>query len=359
MFKLYKKYLLKKYLSNILQISIIFIVLSIIMGLVEELKFFAETNVDYYVPYLLILLNIPQLLYEIFPFTILLGVMWFFLDLKSNNELIALKNNGLDNSKILILIISVTLLIGVLMIVIFYNFSAVLKNNYLDIKKSYTNDNKYLATITENGLWVKDENLDGIFFVNASSINKDQLIDVNIILLDKNFQYKKIIFADDVNIKSNEWLIKNASILESNNKLILKEDLKFITNFNYEKINSLYTDLSSLTIWQLYELKQDYLSVNYSTADVDIHLHKIFSYPFFLVIMSILSCVFMLNIQAFDKKIFIFTVGIFLSVSIYFINNFFLVLAQNSKIPLAFSVWTPILIFFISSLMGLIKINDK
>ena len=47
--------------------------------------------------------------------------------------------------------------IGIFVIFIFYNFSAMLKFKYLDIKKNYTNDDKYLASITENGLWIKDE----------------------------------------------------------------------------------------------------------------------------------------------------------------------------------------------------------
>jgi lipopolysaccharide export system permease protein len=359
MLKIYKKYLIKKYLSYLLQISMIFCILSIIMGLVEELKFFTDIETEYYLPYLLIVLNIPNLIYEIFPFSILLAVIWFFLSLKNNNELSTFKYNGLHNSKLLILITSVTLFIGFLMIIIFYNFSAILKKNYLDIKKGYTNDNKYLASITENGLWVRDENIDNIFFVNASSIDKNQLINVNIILLDKNFKYQNIIFAKDVDIQNNEWQIKNASVLDVNNKLILKKNLEFKTNFNFEKINSLYANLSALSIWELYKLKKDYQSVNYSTADIDLHFQKILSYPFFITVMSILSCVFMMNLQNFDNKIFVFTLGIILSVSIYYINNFFSILGKSEKIPITFSVWIPILILFSISLVGVVRINEK
>ena len=359
MLKIYKKYLIKKYLSYLLQICMIFFILSIIMGLVEELKFFADIEAEYYLPYLLIVFNIPNLIYEIFPFCILLAIIWFFLSLKNNNELSTFKYNGLNNSKLLILLTSVTLFIGFLMIVIFYNFSAILKKNYLDIKKSYTNDNKYLASITENGLWIRDENSDNIFFVNASSINKNQLINVNIILLDKNFEYLNMIFADDVDIKNNKWQIKNASILDVNNKQTFKKNMEFETNFNYEKINSLYANLSALSIWELYELKKDYQSVNYSTADIDLHFQKILSYPLFLTVMSILSCVFMMNIQAFDNKVFVFTFGIIISVSVYYINNFFSILGKSEKIPITFSVWIPILILFIISLIGVVRINEK
>ena len=40
--------------------------------------------------------------------------------------------------------------------IIFYNLSAKLKFTYLELKNVYAKDNKYLAVITENGLWIKD-----------------------------------------------------------------------------------------------------------------------------------------------------------------------------------------------------------
>ena len=38
------------------------------------------------------------------------------------------------------------------------------------------------------------------------------------------------------------------------------------TNFDFEKISNLYSDLSSITFWGLIKLKKDYKTVNYSTV---------------------------------------------------------------------------------------------
>jgi len=67
----------------------------------------------------------------------------------------------------------------------------------------------------------------------------------------------------------------------------------------------------------------------------------------------------MMNIQAFDNKVFVFTFGIIISVSVYYINNFFSILGKSEKIPITFSVWIPILILFIISLIGVVRINEK
>ena len=73
------------------------------------------------------------------------------------NEIIVLKNFGLDNLKIIKILSVLSFGIGILIITIFYNFSSSLKFSYLNLKNSYAKDNKYLAVITENGIWIKDQ----------------------------------------------------------------------------------------------------------------------------------------------------------------------------------------------------------
>ena len=60
-----------------------------------------------------------------------------------------------------------------------------MKFKYLDIKKAYTDDNKYLASITENGLWIKDENRNNVNFINSKTFTVNTLNDIDIIQLDK------------------------------------------------------------------------------------------------------------------------------------------------------------------------------
>ena len=67
----------------------------------------------------------------------------------------------------------------------------------------------------------------------------------------------------------------------------------------------------------------------------------------------------MMNIKIKGPKIFLIVFGILLSVSIYYINFFFGTMEKNEKIPIIISVWSPILIMFIVSLIGLVRINEK
>ena len=357
--KVYQKYLIKQFIYTFLKVSFIFCVLGFIMGVLEELNFFSEFDVGYYFPIFLVMLNLPSIVYEIFPFIFLISSQLIFLDLLENGELNTFKNHGLTNFKLIKLIALISFLSGIFIVTLFYNFSASLQFKYLDIKKNFTNDNKYLATITENGLWIKDENEKGINFINAKNFTLNTLEYVDIIQLDKNFNFIKNIKSEKAYIKNNKWVLSNSKIIDNNNTVSETSEVIFYSNFNYEDISGLFSNLTSLTIWKLFELKSDYLSIKYSTTEIDYHFQKIMAYPFLITIISVLSATLMLNIGYQKQKLYLIVIGIMLSVIIYYINFFFGTMGINEKLPLIISVWTPIFILFIISLIGLVRINEK
>ena len=356
--KTYAKYIIREYIETLFKISFIFYALIIILNIFEELSFFKNIETSFLYPLLLTFLNAPSILYDIFPFIFLISTQFFFIQIFDKNELSIYKSFGLDNFKILKILASTSLILALFIIFVFYNFSAKFKYLYLDLKNDYTLDNKYLAVITENGLWLKDEIDDSILIVNASSINNNYLIDVSITALSNSFELVKNIEAEKVDIRNTTWKAVNAKI-HVNNVTSKEKEFLIKTHFNLEKINSLFSNLSSLTMWELEKLKKDYESLGYSTLEVNTHKHKIIAYPVYLMIMTLLSGIIMLNIKVNKSKIFHLILGISLSVIIYYVQYFFNLLGENGKIPIMTSIWFPLIILLILCSVGLIRVNEK
>ena len=74
--------------------------------------------------------------------------------------------------------------------------SSNLKNAYLELKSNYTSDDKYLAVITKNGLWIKDKIDDKIIITNSVSISDKYLVKNFITEFDKNFNILRNIKSD-------------------------------------------------------------------------------------------------------------------------------------------------------------------
>ena len=66
-----------------------------------------------------------------------------------------------------------------------------------------------------------------------------------------------------------------------------------------------------------------------------------------------------MNIRHQKPKIFYISGGVIISVLIYYINFFFIALGKNEQIPLALSIWLPIFLLSILTLIGVIKLNEK
>ena len=359
--KTYIKFITFLFVKSFFFVFFITLGLVVILNILSELDFFKNLFVNTNFIVSLALLNSPSFIFDVFPFIFLLTTQLFFISLFNKNEITIFKYSGLKNSKIIFIISCISLIMGILIITLFYNISSNFKNLYLKLKSPYTDDGKYLAVVTKNGLWIRDKFPDRILIINSSKIENDNLIDNFITEFDKNYNVKRNIWSDKINIKSTKWIIFNPTIFKENSYEKLEEDkiLELNTNFNYEKIQNLFSDLSSLSLIELLNLRKNYELLNYSTTEINLHLLKLFSYPFYLILMTILSSVIMLNIRNYDSSTFKISLGLFLSVLIYYMNNFSNILGKIGKLPLSLSIIFPLIIIMTINGIMLIKINDK
>ena len=356
--KTYIKFLINLFNISLLKIFITFFIIILITNILEQIEFFKNIDLSFFYLFFLSLLNTPSVLFEILPFIFLLGTQVFFIHLIDKNELQVFKYSGLNNIKIIKILGLYSFILGIIIVIFFYNGSSILKNSYLLIKNNYSGDNKYLAVITENGLWIKDEINDNINIINARQVNNEFLLNVSITKFNKDFDLVEVLQSERVDITSKKWKIFNPITLKGNSQSTLNE-LILHSNFDLQKINSLFSNLSSLSIIDLITLRKSYMSLNYSVTDINSHLLKIVSYPVYLTLITIFSAIIMFNIGYQKNTFFKITLGIFLSVIIYYINNFLSVLGTNEKIPVTLSIFLPLIILSIINFISIIKLNEK
>ena len=356
--KTYIKFLCYIFLRSFFYVFLVMLSLVFILNVLSELEFFKDIDVVINFTLLLSLLNSPSMIFEMFPFIFLLTTQFFFIKLFNNNELEVFKYSGLKNSSILIIISFLSLIMGIIIITVFYNFSANLKNFYLEKKSQYTTDGKYLAVVTKNGLWIKDEIDDKIYVINSTEIKDNFLIDNFITEFNKNYEVIRNVQSKKIDVSKKQWIISNAKIY-NNNDYEIKEVLKINTNFNYKRITTLYSNLSSLNFFQIIELKNNYKKLNYSLTEVNMQILKIIAFPLYLVLITILSALIMFKIKRLDTTTFKISLGLFISVIIYYINNFFLVMGNTERIPLIFAIFTPLVILGLFNTFMIYKINEK
>ena len=91
MFKIYQKYIIKKYFKNFILVTLVFFSLAIILNIFEEISFFKNVKANPLIPYFLTFLNAPITLFEIFPFIFLISTQFFFYRIFKNDEITVLE----------------------------------------------------------------------------------------------------------------------------------------------------------------------------------------------------------------------------------------------------------------------------
>ena len=356
--KVYIKYLSSIFFKSLAFVFIIMLSLVFLLNILTELEFFKNIKIGVSYTLFLSLINSPSLIFEMFPFILLISTQLFFIKIYDHKEIEIFKYSGLKNSKIIIILGILSFCTGLLVSTVFYNLSSNLKNLYLELKSNYTIDGKYLAVITKNGLWIKDKINGKTLITNSSYIEGNYLIENFITEFDKKFKIIRNIQSEKIDISKNTWVILSAKVYKNNNYNYI-EKLNLETNFNSERIQTLYSNLSALNLFELYELRSNYKKLNYSIVDVDLHLIKIFIYPLFLLLITLFSASIMLttkNIKSTTVKILI---GLFFSVIIYYLNNFSYVLGSTEKISLLLSIISPMLILATINCLMLYGANEK
>ncbi len=356
--KVYMKFISYIFFKSLFFVLLVTASLVFVLNLLSELEFFKNENVEISLTLFLSLLNFPILIFELFPFIMLITIQLFFIKIFENKELDIFKYSGLKNSNILLILSSLSLFTGILVITIFYSISSNLKNIYLEIKSGYTSDGKYLAVITKNGLWIKDKVENKIIITNASLLNEKYLTDCFITEFDEDFNVIRSIQSDKIDISKKNWEILDAKIYKENN-YINKKLISIKTNFDIDRIQTLYSNLSALDFTELYELRENYKKLNYSTTEVDMYLLKLFSYPFFLLLISLFSSLIMLNINQVRGTTYKICIGLFYSVLIYYLNNFSYALGTTERLSILLSVFLPLFVLLIINSLMIYRVNEK
>ena len=356
--KTYIKFISIIFFKSLFFVFAVMLSLVFILNLLSELEFFKNETVGVGFTLFLTLINSPIQIFELFPFIMLITIQLFFIKIFENKEIDIFKYSGLKNSNIITTLTVLSIITGIFVITVFYSLSSNLKNIYLEIKSGYTTDGKYLAVVTKNGLWIKDKIDSKIIIINSSSINQNFLLDSFITEFDEKFNVLRNIESKKIDISKNNWKILNAKVYREND-YTNEKFLNLKTNFDLKRIQTLYSNLSSLDFMELYELRQNYKRLNYSTTEVDMHLLKLISYPIFLLLMALFSSVIMLNMQNVKGITFKIVIGLFFSVLIYYLNNFSYVLGSTERISPYLSISLPLIVLLSINSLMLYKVNEK
>jgi lipopolysaccharide export system permease protein len=336
----------------------------LLINLLDEFNFFkSKKDLKFIFFIIFTILKIPNLLINLFPFIILFGGIVFYLKIYNHNEVISLRVMGYSNIQIILIPALTSFIIGYIIVFLIVPFSSSMLRYYESLRSEY-NETKNLVFVNETGIWILDKNEKEKNIIRIEKISKDFSVvnQITIYNYDSSNNFIKRIDATEGFIKDKNWQLNKVYIISANkknNKENYLNNYNYTSNVNISELKNVYKNTDTTSLLDINKEMMILEDKGYSTIDLRIRYQKLISFPIYLLAMSILSGLMIINLGKTSNYLKYGSYGVIISVIIYFLNDLSITIAKSGIISVDFSVWIPIFLIILINLVGITQVNAK
>jgi lipopolysaccharide export system permease protein len=364
MLKSINRYIINEYIKSLFVVIAVMLSIILLINLLDEFNFFkSKKDLKFIFFIIFTILKIPNLLINLFPFIILFGGIVFYLKIYNHNEVISLRVMGYSNIQIILIPALTSFIIGYIIVFLIVPFSSSMLRYYESLRSEY-NETKNLVFVNETGIWILDKNEKEKNIIRIEKISKDFSVvnQITIYNYDTSNNFIKRIDATEGFIKDKNWQLNKVYIISTNKK---NNNENYLNNYNYtsnvniSELKNVYKNTDTTSLLDINKEMMILEDKGYSTIDLRIRYQKLISFPIYLLAMSILSGLMIINLGKTSNYLKYGSYGVIISVIIYFLNDLSITIAKSGIISVDFSVWIPIFLIILINLVGITQVNAK
>jgi lipopolysaccharide export system permease protein len=270
---------------------------------------------------------------------------------------------GYSNIQIILIPALTSFVIGYLIVFLIVPFSSSMLKYYEELRSEY-NDTKNLVFVNETGIWILDRNEKEKNIIRIEKISKDfsTINQITIYNYDLFNNFIKRIDANDGIVNDKNWQLNKVYIIAANKKNSPQSYLSnytYISSVNINELKNVYKNTETTSLLNISKEMLILEDKGYSIVDLKIRYQKLISLPIYLLAMSILSGLMIINLGKTSNYLKYGSYGVIISVMIYFLNDLSITIAKSGIISVDFSVWIPIFLIILINLVGITQVNAK
>jgi len=364
MLKSINRYIINEYIKSLLVVIAVMLSIILLINLLDEFNFFkSKKDLKFIFFIIFTILKIPNVLINLFPFIVLFAGIVFYLKIYNHNEVISLRVMGYSNIQIILIPALTSFIIGYVIVFLVVPFSSSMLKYYEELRSEY-NETKNLVFVNETGIWILDKSDKEKNIIRIEKINKDfsTISKITIYNYDISNNFIKRIDAEEGVIKDKNWQLSKVYIItanKKNNKENYLNNYSYSSNININELKNVYKNTETTS---LLDINKEILVLEdkgYSTIDLRVRYQKLISFPIYLLAMSILSGLMIINLGKTSNYLKYGSYGVIISIIIYFLNDLSITIAKSGIISVDFSVWIPIFLIILINLVGITQVNAK
>lgn len=356
MFSKINLYLVKNFFTTFVIVFLIFAALLIIGDFVEQFRKSVGKDVPIKIILQLAVFNFFSLIEFIIPIVAFFAALLAFIILIKNSEFLIIGSVGISNMRILIPAVIIYFIIGVFFVIIINPLSAVFYDNYTELEYKYIAKSDKFASITKNGIWLKQfnnkKNVSSVLFAQQISNNGTTLHNYMLLEYDENGVFQGRLDGKEAELKNGFWKMNNVQISPKYDQASFSDSLQYKTNIKPNDITNSLSAPDSISFWRMRKFIIFLEDLGYSAREFKLYYYNLIIMPFFMSFLALLASSLTNNLKQnskLSKTIFSAFVIIFI---IYFLSNLLDALGSSSQIsPFLAKIITPIFVIILSILL--------
>jgi len=345
-------YLLKNFIYSFLIVFTLFTLLVFFSDLIEQFRKSTNKDVPIDIIFRLTFLNTPILIFSTLPVVIFFSTIFGYLKLIRSSEYIVMGSSGISSIQSAKTPILIFFLIGLIFVLVVNPLSAIFQKEFQELDYKYIKRVDRLTSISKNGIWLMQENPNGITnIIYAKKIKDDgsTLIDFMLLEYSENDELKGRIDGEVAKLGDEKWLMNNLLLTKKDEIPIYYDYFEYSAYINKEDIKNSLSAPEMMSFLQLSSFIYILEKLGYSANDYKIYFYNILLTPFIIIGFVLLASTIIIDVKQNDKFAKIIITSFIMIFIYYFFSNLMSTLGSNSKIPPFLStIITPILLFSIS-----------
>ena len=353
MFNKINYYIFKKFLYSFLITFIILASIIFIGDFVEQFRKTAGKDVPFNIILQLTIFNFPNIISYTLPITSFFSSILALLILIRNSELTVISGMGISNIKAILPALILHFFIGITFITLVNPLIAIFDDRYSNLKYEYIDRVDKFASITKNGLWLKQDNyetnLTSVLYAKSTEQEGKILNFFMLLEYDDKGTFNGRIDGEKAELKNGYWKMSEIQVTPKYGETTYLNHLDYKTNIKPNDISDSLSSPSSISIWRLLTFISFLEELGYSAIDFKMHLYSLISLPFFISSLVLLAFSLIQGIKQNDKFSKIIFSSLILIFFFYFISNLLNALGSTSQIhPVIANFSMPLITFSIA-----------
>ena len=356
MFNKINFYILVKFSYSFLFTILILSSIIFIGDFVEQFRKSAGKDVPVNIILQLTIFNFPNLISYTLPITSFLSAILAFLNLIRNSESIVISGMGISNIRTLMPPLTLYFLIGVTFILLANPLISLFDDRYSDLKYEYIDRVDKFASITKDGLWLKQGNavneINSVLYAKKTENRGETLHNFMLLEYDKKGAFNGRIDGKKAELNEGYWEMSKIQITPKYGESRFQDSLKYDTNIKSEDISDGLSSPSSISIWRLMTFIYFLEELGYSAVDFKMHLYELISLPFYISSLVFLAFSLVQGIKQNDRFSKVIISSLMIIFFLYFVDNLLGALGSTSQIhPIIANFSMPLITFSIAAIL--------